>query len=73
MTTLTGPLHPTDLIDMAHSPAYFAAAGVADRAFSWEHASAAKIADPVIHRLIDHVQVGAPPTRMPRAIGRARR
>ena len=62
MTKLTGPLHPADLIDMAHSPAYFAAAGVADHAFSWEHASAAKIADPVIHRLIDRVQVGAPPT-----------
>ena len=36
MTKLSGPLHPTDLIDMAHSPAYFAAAGVADRAFSWD-------------------------------------
>ncbi|HVC61552.1 MAG TPA: MmgE/PrpD family protein [Acetobacteraceae bacterium] len=62
MTALPGPLHPADLIDMAHSPAYFAAAGVADHAFSWEHASAAKIADPVIHRLIDLVRVGAPPT-----------
>ncbi len=62
MTKLSGPLHPADLIDMAHSPAYFAAAGVADHAFSWEHASAAKIADPVIHRLIDRVQVGVPPT-----------
>ena len=62
MTALTGPLHPTDLIDMAHSPAYFVAAGVADRAFSWEHAGAAKIADPVIHRLIDKIVVGAPPT-----------
>jgi 2-methylcitrate dehydratase PrpD len=62
MTKLSGPLHPADLIDMAHSPAYFAAAGVADHAFSWEHAGAAKIADPVIHRLIDRVQVGAPPT-----------
>jgi 2-methylcitrate dehydratase PrpD len=62
MTKLSGPLHPTDLIDMAHSPAYFAAAGVADGAFSWDHASAAKIADPVIHGLIDRVQVGAPPT-----------
>jgi 2-methylcitrate dehydratase PrpD len=62
MTKLSGPLHPADLIDMAHSPAYFAAAAVADHAFSWEHASAAKIADPVIHRLIDRVQVGAPPT-----------
>jgi 2-methylcitrate dehydratase PrpD len=61
MTTLSGPLHPADLIDMAHSPAYFAAAGVADRAFSWVHASAAKIADPVIHGLIDRVRVGEPP------------
>jgi 2-methylcitrate dehydratase PrpD len=61
MTALSGPLHPADLIDMAHSPAYFAAAGVADRVFSWEHASAAKIADPVIHRLIDCVRVGETP------------
>src|SRR5229473_8507827 len=53
MTALTGPLHPADLIDMAHSPAYFLAAGVADRNFSWAHASAEKIADPRIHRLID--------------------
>jgi 2-methylcitrate dehydratase PrpD len=60
MTTLTGPLHPATLIDMAHSPAYFAAAGVVDHAFSWEHAGEAKIADPIIHRLIDRVQVGSP-------------
>ncbi|HEV2336263.1 MAG TPA: MmgE/PrpD family protein [Stellaceae bacterium] len=62
MTALTGPLHPKDLIDMAHSPAYFLAAGVADRGFSWAHASPEKIADPVIHGLIDKVRVGAPPT-----------
>jgi 2-methylcitrate dehydratase PrpD len=62
MTALSGPLHPADLIDMAHSPAYFAAAGASDGTFSWEHASAAKIADPVIHRLIDLVRVGPPPT-----------
>lgn len=61
MTAFTGPLHPTDLIGMAHSPAYFVAAGVADRGFSWVHASAAKIADPVIHRLIDRIVVGPPP------------
>jgi 2-methylcitrate dehydratase PrpD len=60
MTALSGPLHPVDLIDMAHSPAYFAAAGVADRAFSWVHASAAKIGDKVIHQLIDKVRVGPP-------------
>ena len=61
MAALTGPLHPKDLIGMAHSPAYFVAAGVADREFSWVHASAAKIADPTIHRLIDRVVVGTPP------------
>ena len=61
-TALTGPLHPIDLIGMAHSPAYFLAAGAADHDFSWVHATAAKIADPVIHRLIDKVRVGPPPT-----------
>ncbi len=61
MTALTGPLHPADLIDMAHSPAYFLAAGVADRDFSWLHATRAKIADPAIHGLIDKVRVGPPP------------
>jgi 2-methylcitrate dehydratase PrpD len=63
VTALAGPLHPTDLIGMAHSPAYFLAAGAADRGFSWEHATPAKIADPVIHRLIDKVGIGPPPTQ----------
>jgi 2-methylcitrate dehydratase PrpD len=62
MTALTGPLHPKDLVDMAHSPAYFAAAGAADREFSWQHAGPEKIADPLIHRLIDRVRVGPAPT-----------
>jgi 2-methylcitrate dehydratase PrpD len=61
MTALTGPLHPKDLVDMAHSPAYFLAAGAADRDFSWVHATGPKIADPVIHGLIDKVRVGPPP------------
>jgi 2-methylcitrate dehydratase PrpD len=61
MTTLTGPLHPSDLIGMAHSPAYFIAAGVADHEFSWRHAGPAKIADPVIHRLIDTIRVDPSP------------
>lgn len=60
-TALHGPRHPRDLIDMAHSPAYFTAAGVADRRFGWDHAGPAKIADPTIHRLIDLVRVGPPP------------
>jgi 2-methylcitrate dehydratase PrpD len=62
VTSLAGPLHPTDLIGMAHSPAYFLAAGVADHGMSWVNATQAKITDPVIHRLIDKVRVGAPPT-----------
>ena len=62
MTALNGPLHPADLIDMAHSPAYFTAAGAADGTFGWANASPAKIADPTIHRLIDLVRVGPPPT-----------
>jgi len=36
LTALSGPLHPANLIDMAHSPAYFAAAAAADHAFGWE-------------------------------------
>ncbi len=62
VTALAGPLHPADLIEMAHSPAYFLAAGAADRDFSWAHATPAKIADPVIHRLIDKVRVGPQPS-----------
>ena len=63
VTALTGPLHPDDLIDMAHSPAYFLAAGVADQGFSWVHATETKITNPVIHQLIDKIQVGPPPTQ----------
>jgi 2-methylcitrate dehydratase PrpD len=62
VTSLAGPLHPTDLIGMAHSPAYFLAAGAADHGMSWVNATQAKITDPVIHRLIDKVRVGAAPT-----------
>jgi 2-methylcitrate dehydratase PrpD len=62
VSALAGPLHPANLIDMAHSPAYFLAAGVADHDFSWVHATESKITDPVIHQLIDKVRVGAPPS-----------
>jgi 2-methylcitrate dehydratase PrpD len=62
VTSLNGPLHPANLIDMAHSQAYFAAAGAADRTLSWVHASQAKIADPVINDLIDRVIAGPEPT-----------
>src|SRR5438045_3025432 len=63
MTALTGPLHPADLIDMAHSPAYFLAARVDDPEFACAHAGPAKIADPEIQRLIGNVRVRQPPSR----------
>lgn len=59
---LNGPQYPTDLIGVAHSPAYFAACGVADRAFAWEHAFEDKINNPAIRGLLDKVRVAAPPT-----------
>jgi 2-methylcitrate dehydratase PrpD len=58
----TGPQFPTDLIGVAHSPAYFAAAGVADREFTWAHAFEDKINDPRIRGLLGKVRVSAPPT-----------
>src|SRR5688572_1434759 len=61
-TGLTGPQFPTDLIGVAHSPAYFAACGVADRDFSWKHAFEDKINDPVIRGLLGKVRGGDPPT-----------
>jgi 2-methylcitrate dehydratase PrpD len=59
---LTGPQHPTDLIGVAHSPAYFAAAGAADRDFNWAHAFPDKINDPRIRGLLEKVRVADPPT-----------
>jgi 2-methylcitrate dehydratase PrpD len=63
--TLPGPKHPTDLIGVAHSPAYFIAAAVADRGYGWIHASPAKVADPVIAQLIDKVTVDPNPPPYP--------
>jgi 2-methylcitrate dehydratase PrpD len=60
-TTLTGPQYPTDLIGIAHSPAYFAAAGVADRDYTWAHAFEEKINSPVIRALLAKVRVAPPP------------
>ena len=59
---LSGPRHPSDLIGVAHSPRYFAAAGIVDRDFSWAHATDAKINDPAIRSLFDKVEIGPQPT-----------
>ena len=60
---LSPPKHPKNLVDVAHTPAYFAAAAVADKDFSWIHATEKKILDPVIHQLIDKVRIGESPTQ----------
>jgi 2-methylcitrate dehydratase PrpD len=59
---IQGPRHPTDLIGVAHSPYYFAAAGAVDRNFTWAHALSEKIMNPAIRRLLDLVEIVAPPT-----------
>src|SRR5215475_450827 len=63
--TLPGPKHPTDLIGVAHSPAYFIAAAIADRGYGWVHAAPEKVADPVIARLIDKITVDLNPPPYP--------
>ena len=63
--TLPGPKHPTDLIGVAHSPAYFIAAAIADRGYGWIHASPEKVTDPVIAQLIDKITVDPNPAPYP--------
>jgi len=57
------PQYPTDLIGIAHSAMYFAAAGVADRDFTWAHAFEDKINNPVIRGLLGKVRMIDPPTK----------
>ena len=56
------PQFPTDLIGIAHSPTYFAAAGVTDRDYTWVHAFEEKIGNPTIRSLLGKVRMVAPPT-----------
>ncbi len=54
---LVGHKHPKDLVGAIHSLAYYLASAVADREFSWQHASMQKILDPTIDQLQDLVDV----------------
>lgn len=63
--TLPGPRHPTDLIGVAHSPSYIVAAAIADRGYGWIHATPEKVADPVIHGLIDKLTADPHPQPYP--------
>ena len=61
--TVSGsPRPPKDMVEAIHSAAYFVASAVADRDFSWVHATDEKIHRPVISRLIGMVEADpAPP------------
>lgn len=63
--TLPGPAHPTDLIGVAHSPAYIVAAAIADRGYGWIHASPDKVSSPVIAALIDKIETDPNPKAYP--------
>jgi 2-methylcitrate dehydratase PrpD len=59
---VVGSRRPKDLVEAIHSLPYFVASAVADRDFTWVHATGAKIADPVVQRLMDLVEADpAPP------------
>jgi 2-methylcitrate dehydratase PrpD len=61
---VSGPQHraigrgrpPKDLVEAIHSLHYFLASAVADKDFSWVHATPAKISNPAVARLIGIVE-----------------
>jgi 2-methylcitrate dehydratase PrpD len=62
-TTVQGSRRPANLAEAIHSLPYYVAAAVADKDFTWAHATPAKYLDPRITRLMDLVDVDpAPPS-----------
>jgi 2-methylcitrate dehydratase PrpD len=61
-TTVGGSRRPGNLAEAIHSLPYFVASAVADKDFSWVHATPAKISSPIVARLMDLVEADpAPP------------
>ena len=60
-TTVGGSRRPRDLVEAIHSLPYFVASAVADRDFTWVHATEAKIFNPVVTRLMDLVDLDLMP------------
>jgi len=61
-TGIQGSRRPANLAEAIHSLSYYVAAAVADKDFTWAHASETKYADPRIVKLMDLVDVDpAPP------------
>jgi 2-methylcitrate dehydratase PrpD len=57
-----GSRRPKDLVEAIHSLPYFVASAVADKDFTWVHATEKKIFDPRVTRLMDLVELDpAPP------------
>jgi len=63
--TIVAGQRPKDLVEAIHSLPYFIASAVADKDFSWIHASSEKIHNPVVTRLMDLVEPdpSPPPVR----------
>ncbi len=60
-TSIQGSRRPGNYADAIHSLAYYVASAVADKDFTWAHASEAKFSDPRITRLMDLVEVDPVP------------
>jgi 2-methylcitrate dehydratase PrpD len=61
-TTVGGSRRPRDLVEAIHSLPYFVASAVADKDFTWVHATESKIFNPVVARLMELVEIDpAPP------------
>ena len=60
-TTVGGSRRPKDLVEAIHSLPYFVASAVADKDFTWAHATEAKIFHPAVARLMDLVDVDPMP------------
>jgi 2-methylcitrate dehydratase PrpD len=60
--TIASGQRPKDMVEAIHSLPYFVASAVADKDFSWIHATPERIHNPVVARLLDLVQSDpAPP------------
>jgi len=63
--TIVAGQRPKDMVEAIHSLPYFIASAVADKDFSWIHASSGKIHNPAVARLMDLVEPdpSPPPVR----------
>jgi 2-methylcitrate dehydratase PrpD len=59
--TIAAGQRPKDMVEAIHSLPYFIASAVADKDFSWVHATPEKIHNPVVAQLIDLVEADTSP------------